>query len=56
MSTPMSFFSLDIVSSRLALSIQEGEEKILWSQSHPALNPASTTYWLYVFQFWFLHL
>lgn len=52
----MSFFLLDIVLSHLALSIQEGEEKILWSQTRPALNPASTTCWLYVFQFWFLHL
>lgn len=49
---PMSFFLLAIISSLLALSTQEGEEKIVWSQTHRALNPVFSTYWLYVF--WFL--
>lgn len=52
----MSFFLLNIVSSPFAPRIQEREEKIVGSQTHPALNPASSTYWLYVFQFRFLHL
>lgn len=53
-SIPTSFFLLNIVSSPFALRIQEREE-IVRSQTHPALNPASSTYWLYVFQFRFLH-
>ena len=39
---PRRFFLCDIVLGDLALSTQEREGRIFWSQTHPAWNPAST--------------